>query len=108
MLYRTIPRFSPNQPHSHCSLHHCHPIYTSRPQSPCTTNQTPLSIMDSPSSSGTQSPATPITPSEPQVTDAYAFAFDIDGVLVRGGKAIPAALEAMKMLDGANDYGVKV
>ena len=64
--------------------------------------------MDSPLSTGTQTPNTPITPPEPTVTDAYAFAFDIDGVLVRGGKPIPAALDAMKMLDGANEYGIKV
>ncbi|KAL1960446.1 hypothetical protein VTO42DRAFT_7745 [Malbranchea cinnamomea] len=41
-------------------------------------------------------------------TDKYAFAFDIDGVLVRGGKAIPAAVEALKVLNGQNEYGVKV
>jgi hypothetical protein len=36
------------------------------------------------------------------VTDKYAFAFDIDGVLVRGGQAIPEAVEAMRVLNGAN------
>lgn len=41
-------------------------------------------------------------------TDRYAFAFDIDGVLIRGGKPIPAAVEAMKMLNGENPYGIKV
>lgn len=41
-------------------------------------------------------------------TDQYAFAFDIDGVLIRGGKPIPAAVEAMKVLNGENPYGIKV
>jgi ribonucleotide monophosphatase NagD (HAD superfamily) len=38
----------------------------------------------------------------------FAFAFDIDGVLLRGGKVIPEAIEAMKMLNGDNEYGIKV
>ena len=42
------------------------------------------------------------------MVDAYAFAFDIDGVLVRGGTPIPEAEEAMKILNGENEYGVKV
>ncbi|KAK2873601.1 hypothetical protein FQN49_002244 [Arthroderma sp. PD_2] len=41
-------------------------------------------------------------------TDRYAFAFDIDGVLIRGGKPIPAAVEALKVLNGENEYGIKV
>lgn len=45
----------------------------------------------------------------PDVTkDDFAFAFDIDGVLIRGGKAIPEALEAMKYINGENPYGIKV
>lgn len=48
------------------------------------------------------------TPPETSVTDKYAFAFDIDGVLIRGGKPIPQAIEAMKMLNGENEHGVKV
>ena len=59
-------------------------------------------------SSGHSTPETPITPPEPSVTDSYAFAFDIDGVLVRGGEAIPAAKEAMRILNGKNEHGVKV
>ena len=51
---------------------------------------------------------TPPTPVETLVTDQYAFAFDIDGVLIRGGKPIPQAVEAMKVLNGQNEYGVKV
>ncbi|KAL1593119.1 hypothetical protein SLS60_010724 [Paraconiothyrium brasiliense] len=54
------------------------------------------------------SPGTPPTPPETTVTDKYAFAFDIDGVLIRGGRPIPEAVEAMKMLNGQNEYGIKV
>ena len=41
-------------------------------------------------------------------TDKYAFAFDIDGVLIRGGEAIPEAIEAMQALNGKNEYNIKV
>jgi hypothetical protein len=55
------------------------------------------------------SPSTPpSTPPETLVTDKYAYAFDIDGVLIRGGKPIPEAVEAMKVLNGENQYGIKV
>lgn len=57
--------------------------------------------VESPSSS-------PATPPETTVTDKFAFAFDIDGVLIRGGKAIPEAIEAMQVLNGKNEYGIKV
>ena len=53
-------------------------------------------------------PGTPPIPAETLVTDKFAFAFDIDGVLIRGGKPIPEAIEAMKMLNGANEYALKV
>ncbi|KAL9111753.1 MAG: hypothetical protein Q9227_003812 [Pyrenula ochraceoflavens] len=43
-----------------------------------------------------------------RTTDKYAFAFDIDGVLVRGGKPIPAAVDALKVLNGDNEFGIKV
>ena len=52
--------------------------------------------------------ATPSTPPESDTTDAYAFAFDIDGVLIKGGTVIPQAIEAMKVLNGENEYGLKV
>ncbi|EGO55931.1 hypothetical protein NEUTE1DRAFT_131546 [Neurospora tetrasperma FGSC 2508] len=56
--------------------------------------------------------ATPFTPmldpDSDNVADNFAFAFDIDGVLVRGGKPIPEATEAMKVLNGENEYGIKV
>lgn len=54
------------------------------------------------------SPGTPPTPVEVTTTDKYAYAFDIDGVLIRGGRPIPEAIEAMKMLNGENEYGIKV
>lgn len=52
--------------------------------------------------------STPTTPPVTATTDAYAFAFDIDGVLIRGGEPIPEAIEAMKVLNGHNQYGVKM
>ena len=50
----------------------------------------------------------PVSPMESSVTDKYAFAFDIDGVLIRGGRPIPEAIEAMQVLNGKNAYGVKM
>ena len=41
-------------------------------------------------------------------TDDFALAFDIDGVLMKGGQPIPEAVEAMKYINGENPYGVKV
>ncbi|KAK5739554.1 hypothetical protein LTR17_005243 [Elasticomyces elasticus] len=52
--------------------------------------------------------SSPETPPVTNVTDKYAFAFDIDGVLIRGGRPIPEAVEAMKVLNGKNPYGIKV
>jgi hypothetical protein len=52
--------------------------------------------------------STPASPPETNVTDKYAFAFDIDGVLIRGGRAIPEAIEAMQVLNGKNPYGIKM
>lgn len=64
----------------------------------------------SPSHSAT--PDTPTTePTSPDgdlVADSFAFAFDIDGVLIRGGRAIPEAVEAMQVLNGKNEYGIKM
>jgi hypothetical protein len=50
----------------------------------------------------------PDTPVETTVTDKFAFAFDIDGVLIRGGRPIPEAVEAMKVLNGKNAHGIKM
>ena len=44
----------------------------------------------------------------PTVVDDYAFAFDVDGVLVRGGSPLREAKEAMRILNGQNEYNVKV
>ncbi|KAI2609219.1 HAD-superfamily hydrolase [Hypoxylon sp. NC1633] len=54
--------------------------------------------------------ASPISPpiDEELVADSFAFAFDIDGVLVRGGRPIPEAIQAMKVLNGDNKYGIKI
>jgi hypothetical protein len=63
----------------------------------------------SPPESSPETPGTPIsTPPEIPSADTFAFAFDIDGVLIRGGRPIPEAVEAMKLLNGENEYGVKV
>ncbi|KAG0704737.1 HAD hydrolase [Suillus ampliporus] len=37
-----------------------------------------------------------------------AFAFDIDGVLIRGKNPLPAAKEALSILDGNNKLGLKI
>ncbi|KAI5777271.1 HAD-like domain-containing protein [Geopyxis carbonaria] len=42
------------------------------------------------------------------VVPNYAFAFDIDGVLLKGGHVIPEAIETMKYLNGENPDGIKV
>jgi hypothetical protein len=42
------------------------------------------------------------------VVPNYAFAFDIDGVLLKGGHVIPEAKEAMQYLNGNNPDGIKV
>ena len=62
---------------------------------------------------GSTGSSTPEEPEEPekgtrQTTDTYAFAFDIDGVLIKGGEVIPEAVEAMKVLNGQNEYNIKV
>ena len=62
----------------------------------------------SPISSSPETPGSPLTPADIPTTDSFAYAFDIDGVLIRGGKPIPEALEAFKMLNGENEYGMKV
>ncbi|KAI1475509.1 hypothetical protein K445DRAFT_61773 [Daldinia sp. EC12] len=61
----------------------------------------------SPESDGAVSPISPPIDEE-LVADSFAFAFDIDGVLVRGGRPIPEAVQAMKVLNGNNKYGIKV
>lgn len=66
-------------------------------------------LSSSPSASTPESPGSPMTPAiDIPSADSFAFAFDIDGVLIRGGRPIPEAIEAMKILNGENEYGVKV
>jgi len=36
------------------------------------------------------------------------FAFDIDGILIRGGNPIPEVIEAMEVLNGENEFGVRM
>ncbi|OAA63641.1 phosphatidyl synthase [Niveomyces insectorum RCEF 264] len=87
------------------------------PPSPDLLASDPASLATSPASSGAPTPASLVTPlTEPltpfgareEVADNFAFAFDIDGVLVRGGRPIPEAIEAMKVLNGENEYGIRV
>lgn len=54
------------------------------------------------------SPESIATPDSPNVADSFVFAFDIDGVLVRGGKPIPEAIKAMQVLNGDNEYGLRM
>lgn len=60
------------------------------------------------SSSSPDTPGSPLTPAEVPTADSFAFAFDIDGVLIRGGRPIPEAIEAMKVLNGENEWGIRV
>lgn len=43
-----------------------------------------------------------------QVSDEFAFAFDIDGVLMKGGQPIPEGIQALRYINGDNPYGIKV
>lgn len=75
---------------------------------PSTTPSSPELSSDSSRASITsiETPSSPLSPST--VADSFVFAFDIDGVLVRGGKAIPEAIQAMKVLNGENEFGIHV
>ncbi|KAM3441464.1 hypothetical protein MY1884_009025 [Beauveria asiatica] len=66
--------------------------------------------LDAGSSRGSMtSIATPGSVNSPSnVADSFVFAFDIDGVLVRGGKPIPEAIKAMQVLNGDNEYGLHI
>jgi hypothetical protein len=65
-------------------------------------------LLSSDTNSSPETPGTPLTPADLPTADSFAFAFDIDGVLIRGGNPIPEAIEAMKVLNGENEYGVRV
>ncbi len=63
--------------------------------------------------SGSSTPMVSTAPTTPDpdrvpTTDKYAFAFDIDGVLIRGGEVIPEAIDAIKALNGQNEFNIKV
>lgn len=53
-------------------------------------------------------PKSPITPEDTPTADTFAFAFDIDGVLIRGGKPIPEAIQAMQILNGQNAHNMRM
>ena len=71
-----------------------------------------MNLEEDASSSGAASspetPGSPVSPDDMPTADSFAFAFDIDGVLIRGGRPIPEAIEAMKVLNGENDYGIRM
>ncbi|KAL2149046.1 hypothetical protein VTH82DRAFT_1732 [Thermothelomyces myriococcoides] len=74
-----------------------------------TEDSSPFTPPEESSPAGPSTPMTaPITPMVDGVADNFAFAFDIDGVLIRGGKPIPEAIEAMRVLNGENEWGIKV
>lgn len=75
---------------------------------PSSTPSSPALSADSSRASiaSVDTPSSPLSPSS--VADSFVFAFDIDGVLVRGGKAIPEAIQAMKVLNGENEFGIHV
>lgn len=62
----------------------------------------------SPAIASPTTPAKPVTPADVPPEDSFAFAFDIDGVLIRGGNPVPDAIEAMKILNGKNEFGVRM
>lgn len=62
-------------------------------------------------STGKQSPRTDgvlVSNTPAEVSDGFAFAFDIDGVLMKGGKPIPEGIQALRYINGDNPYGIKV
>lgn len=59
----------------------------------------------------TQSPGrdgTLVSNNPVQVSDQFAFGFDIDGVLMKGGQPIPEAIQALRYINGENPYSIKV
>lgn len=57
---------------------------------------------------GSPRTTTPVSKSSVTPADDFALAFDIDGVLVKGGQAIPSAVDALKYINGENPYRIKV
>ncbi len=79
----------------------------SMPSDGSTTPSSPDLASDSSRAVSVSSIPTPNSPVDPaSVADSFVFAFDIDGVLVRGGEAIPEAIQAMRVLNGENEFGL--
>ncbi|KAJ5728417.1 hypothetical protein N7493_004747 [Penicillium malachiteum] len=74
------------------------------------TNITSSNTREEPVSSSEDSlqSITPLSTPSMDINTDFALAFDIDGVLMRGGKPIPEAIEAMKYINGENPYGIRV
>ncbi|KAJ6011254.1 hypothetical protein N7451_002666 [Penicillium sp. IBT 35674x] len=51
---------------------------------------------------------TPLSTPPMTTSNDFALAFDIDGVLLRGGNPIPEAMDAMKYINGENPFGMRV
>lgn len=58
------------------------------------------------SEDGSPRVASPTSRFTQSITHDFALAFDIDGVLLKGGNAIPAAIDALKYINGENPYGL--
>ncbi|UNI15640.1 hypothetical protein JDV02_002153 [Purpureocillium takamizusanense] len=81
----------------------------SMPSDGTTSPSSPDLASDSSRAVSVSSIPTPNSPVDPaHVADSFVFAFDIDGVLVRGGKAIPEAIQAMRVLNGENEFGLHI
>lgn len=61
-----------------------------------------------PSRKGTLTPHEPRSVLDHPRIASYAFALDIDGVILRGHDTIPEAPKAIRMLNGENKYNIKV
>ncbi|KAI9043722.1 phosphatidyl synthase [Aspergillus affinis] len=60
------------------------------------------------SEDGSPRVASPTSRPAQTTTDDFALAFDIDGVLLKGGDPIPAAIDALKYINGDNPYGMTI
>ncbi|KAK1138523.1 hypothetical protein N8T08_002440 [Aspergillus melleus] len=60
------------------------------------------------SEDGSPRVASPTSKPAQTTSDDFAFAFDIDGVLLKGGDPIPAAIDALKYINGDNPYGITI
>lgn len=60
------------------------------------------------SEDGSPRVASPTSKPAQTTSDDFALAFDIDGVLLKGGDPIPAAIDALKYINGDNPYGITI